>query len=77
MIATQQGFRMLAQGVPNDSNEYLGWLYIFVMPACTAAVVQSVFVWRIAVISQRRLFSAIILPVSKLLCTLWRLQAER
>ena len=67
ILATQQGFRMLVQGLPNDSNEYLGWLYIYVMPACTAAVVQSFLVWRITIISKRRLFSAIILPVSGLL----------
>jgi len=39
------------------------WLVIFVMPALTAATVQSFYAWRIAVISQSRLFSTIVLIV--------------
>ncbi|KAH9936420.1 uncharacterized protein B0H18DRAFT_973866 [Fomitopsis serialis] len=39
------------------------WLIMFVMPALTAATVQSFYAWRIAVVSQSRLFSIIVLNV--------------
>lgn len=39
------------------------WVMAYLMPAFTAATVQVFLVWRITVISQRRLFAAIILPV--------------
>lgn len=40
------------------------WVMAFLMPAFTAATVQVFLVWRITVIAQRRLFAAIVLPVS-------------
>ena len=39
------------------------WVVAFFMPTLTAATIQLFFVWRITVISQRRLFAALIIPV--------------
>jgi len=39
----------------------VAWIVLFMMPALTAAIVQLFYAWRIAVVSQRRVYSIIIL----------------
>ncbi|KAH9936497.1 uncharacterized protein B0H18DRAFT_1113881 [Fomitopsis serialis] len=41
----------------------ISWITLFMMPALTAAIVQLFYAWRIAVVSQRRVYSIVILLV--------------
>ncbi|TFY68738.1 hypothetical protein EVJ58_g838 [Rhodofomes roseus] len=37
------------------------WITLFIMPAFTAAMVQSFYAWRISILSQRRIFTIVVL----------------